>query len=151
VAEAVAVLRSHPVVNSFMVTLCDAAGDRSAVDLAPTACAVRRAAPDRVLHTFNRYQTPSLQPLEIPSDAVTTGLVPGVAIHASSLASQARFSQLVDGPMSRAQVDALPSDHDGSTGSMTTFGAHGAPINQTLLTAPMDPVARTLSVHFGTA
>jgi hypothetical protein len=81
---------------------------------------------------------------------------------ASPISARWRRSQPVDGlatvglawpalVSAIAGVDAVPSDHDGGTSSMTTFGVHGAPINQPLLTAPMDPVARTLSVHFGTA
>jgi hypothetical protein len=154
VEQAVATVKAQKVANGSMMTLVDARGARAAVELTPEGAFVRRTqAP--VLHTFNAYQLPEPRRLEVPIGAFGTGTIAGMDIHGPNLARQARFDALGAGQRTGwtpAQIDALMADHgEHGEANINTVCRHPDPQAETLLTARVDPVERTLSVGLGTA
>ncbi len=154
VEEAIAAARCVKVPNGSMMTLVDARGDRAAVELTPQGAFVRRSR-NPVLHTFNAYQTDGARRLEVPVGAICIAPVAGLDIHAANLARQARWEEL--GAAHRRgwtaeDIDALMGDHgsDGK-GCANTICRHDDDASITLLTARVDPVARTLVAGLGHA
>jgi hypothetical protein len=154
VEEAIEAVKAVKVPNGSMMTLADARSDRAAIELTPAGCFVRRSK-NPVLHTFNAYQTDGARRLEVPVGAIGLGPIDGMDIHACNLGRQARWEEL--GAASRRgwtteDVDALMGDHgsDGK-GCANTICRHDDEASITLLTARVDPVARTLVAGLGHA
>lgn len=154
VDEAIAAISAVHVANGSMMTLVDAQGDRAAVELTPPGAFVRRTT-GPVLHTFNAYQTEGARRLEVPIGAIGAGTIKGMDIHGSNLKRQARYDALGCArreQWSAQQVDAIMGDHgDGGRGCDTTICRHDDFMGITLLTARIDPAARTLEVGLGLA
>jgi hypothetical protein len=148
-AEALAILEAAPIASGALVTLVDAAGDRACVELAATRLAVRRA--PALLHAFNKYRAPEMEEVEIPVGAVATGLAAGHDIHACNVTRQDRFGALEHGPRDDEAIFALLADHDGGAGDSGTICRHDDPLSETILSAVMNPRARTLSYIAGQA
>lgn len=153
VEEAIAEALRTPVTNGAMMTFVDASGNRAVVELSGTMRRVRREHDDRILHTFNKYRLAEMERVEIPVGAITTGLAAGHDIHASSVSRERRFLQIVrhDHRYTREDLRTLMSDHAGGVGDTNTICAHGGLINETLLSAILEPASRSLNVAFGLA
>jgi hypothetical protein len=153
VEEAVSEVARTPVTNGALVTLVDAAGGRAVMELSGTRRLVRREPDERILHAFNKYRLPEMERLEVPIGAVTTGLAGGIDLHAANLSRERRYRAIVrhDHPHTRDDIRALMGDHDRGAGDMGTLCAHGGAINETILSAILEPRARAMHVLFGRA
>lgn len=152
VDEAIELVGAANASNGALVTFVDAAGARAAVEVSPTRHAVRRAA-DGILHSFNKYLSPTMTPVEIPVGAVTRGLVPGYDVHRCNLTRQRRFDELTASTRKYGDADiiALLADHDGGPGSRDTLCRHDDPLGETIVTAIAKPAERSLTLSFGHA
>lgn len=154
VEEAIAHVSRVPVANGSMVTLLDASGARAVVELTPKGAFVRRTK-RAVQETFNAYQTPGARRLEVPVGAIGTGPIEGLDIHSMNLSRQARYDALevCDAKgWSMEQVNALCGDHDEKgIPTLDCICRHDDPIGETLLTARVDPMERTLQFSPGVA
>ncbi|MBL8956707.1 MAG: hypothetical protein JNK82_38390 [Myxococcaceae bacterium] len=153
VEEALEVFRATPVPNGSMATLCDAGGGRAVAELTPAGVFVRRTK-GPVLHTFNAYQTDGARRLEVPIGAVGAGPIKGMDIHGPNLARQARYDALgvaAQAKWSAAQIDALMADHGGGEPGVNTICRHVDSHAETLISARVDPIERTLVVAHGFA
>ncbi len=152
VDEAVAWLTGRIAASGALVTLVDARGGRAAVELSGTRHAVRRARAGEVLYSFNKYRVPEMEAHEIPVGALTTGLAAGYDVHRCNITRERRFLELERGQrLDDAAIQAILSDHDGGSGSQATICRHRDPLSETILTALVDPVGRSLEVCFGHA
>ncbi len=156
VDEAVGRVRGMAVNVGSLLTLVDAAGDRATVELAPGGHAVRRApGPHRIHYTFNHYQCPETVAREIPQGALGVGLASGYDLHAANLARERRFLELTAGPEARAgwndaRIRTLLSDHEDGVPGENTLCRHDPRLGgDTILSAILDPRARTIRVRWG--
>ncbi|MCA9619835.1 MAG: hypothetical protein KC731_12500, partial [Myxococcales bacterium] len=148
VEEAVAHLLSLEVASGAMVTLVDAAGGRAVVELSGTQ-RQRRDPDGSILYTFNKYRLPTMTPVEIPVGAITTGLAAGYDVHRCNLTRQARFLALDHPRRDDASLLQLMADHEDGAGSEDTICRHDDPLSETIMTAIINPVERSMSVLFG--
>jgi hypothetical protein len=153
VPEAIALLEQTPVANGAIVTLVDASGRRAAIELAGEQRLARRTDQSRIIAVFNKYQEPDLVRREIPVGAVTKGIWAGYDVHACNRTRQRRFDELArhEHRYTDADINALLADHDGGAGNPDTICRHGDPLNETILTAIIEPRVRALQVSFGKA
>ncbi|MEZ4222912.1 MAG: C45 family peptidase [Polyangiaceae bacterium] len=153
VVEAVEFLRSARSAVGALITLVDATSDRAVVEVSSTRVAVRREPRDRLLHAFNKYHAVELEAVEVPLGAVTVGFGAGYDIHEPNVQREARLPRIADGQQSyeRWQLWSLLADHGESGAGMNTICCHGDAMNWTILSAVIDPSARSVEVSRGPA
>jgi hypothetical protein len=153
VREAILRIRGVRLTNGSMITLLDASGDRAVVEFSSTRSRVRRERPDRILYTFNKYRAPAMESVEMPVGALTRGLVPGIDVHSFNTSRTERFLALErpDADIGDDDIQRVMADHggDGCRGDSTTICRHDDPLAETLCTAIVDPVQRSMKVLFG--
>jgi len=128
VAEAAEYLAAQPRWGAALLMMADAGGDIASLELSSTRSRVRRPPPgeDYCFHT-NRFQTPEMQVVQVPADAVLDRRAPaamrGVRVHESAERRDERFRQLLAGrkPLGLDDLAALMADHgpDGQPGMFT--------------------------------
>ena len=152
VDDAIECIRQAPPTNGSMITVVDGSGDRAVIEFSATRTTVRRGDPDRILYTFNKYRVSEMEPVEIPVGALTKGLVPGVDLHAFNTSRTERFLSL-DQPGKTYDdevIQQLMADHgENGEASMNTICRHDDPLAETICTAIIDPVNRSMKVLFG--
>ncbi len=154
VDDAVALALATAVPAGAMLTMVDERGARAVCELSGTR-RVRRPpiSSDEVSATFNRYEVRELAEVEIPVGAVTRGPWAGIDVHACNLSRAARLDELVadhgDGGWSDAEIEAVLADHDRGDGDTLTICRHDDPLGETIVSALIDPLARTIRVRHG--
>jgi len=146
-------LRAAPVTNGAIITLADRQGSRAVAEISCTAMRVRRPT-ERLAYSFNRYRHPDMAAFEIPLEAVSTGLLPGIVLHESNVERERRWHELsLDdaSPLGATDLRRLMTDHGGAKGDKNTICRHADPLSETLWSAVLSPEARTLEVTFGHA
>jgi hypothetical protein len=157
VGEAVALVEKTPVPNGSMITLCDASGSRTVVELSCTKKSVRTAEDRDILITFNKYGNAGMAACEVPWDARTEGLTKWILkdrpIHGHNAGRMSRAPSLIDHAKRHSESDirAILSDHDGGEGRYDTICRHDPTTMNTIASAILDPEARTMKVVFGRA
>lgn len=157
VAEAVALFERAPVTNGAILTLADESGERAVVERSCTSSRVRRTDASALV-SFNKYRHPEMEAFEVPLGAVSTGLLPGIPLHASNVERQRRWDEIagerLDGTNRRLEEDdvrTLMRDHRGGRGDSNTICRHDDPLSETLWGALIDTRKRTVRVVFGHA
>ena len=156
VEQAVTLALATPVPAGAMLSMVDAGGARAVVELSGTRRRRRPAvARGEVMATFNRYGVVELAEVEIPIGAVTAGPWAGIDVHACNLTRAARLNVLASARAGRAwsdaDIEATLADHDGGAGDTLTLCRHDDPLSETVVSALIDPVARTMTVRHGNA
>ena len=153
VAEAVDLALATPVANGALISMVDERGDRAVAELSGTCARLRRPARDELLSTFNAYRIAALQAQEVPVGAVTTLPVAGYDVHECNLTRARRIDALFQRGHRYTDDDiaAVLADHEDGLGDMNTICRHDDPLNETILSAILSPLHRSLQARFGKA
>jgi hypothetical protein len=152
VQEAIELFETTPSTNGGIVTVADAAGERAAIELSCTQTRVRRA-DGPALVSFNKYGHADMEAVEVPLEAVATGVVSGLWLHETNIERQRRIDVLVDhapAVWDQPFVESVMGDHDGAAGGNLTLCRH-YDMGDTLATVILDSATRTLRVSWGHA
>jgi len=152
VAEATQVLGETPVANGGIMTVADAGGERAAIELSCTRMRERRT-DDTALVSFNKYGHADMEAVEVPLDAVATGVIDGLWLHETNIERQRRIDDLIDGAPAvwdDAFIRRVMGDHNGGAGGNLTLCRH-YDMGDTLATILLDTGRRTMRLAWGHA
>lgn len=154
VSEAIELIKETPVPNGSMMTLIDKSGARVTAEISCTQKSFRNANDD-VLYTFNSYQQPEMQAVQIPQQARPKGMAKLITknrlVHAHNIQREKRYLEIIDNNKKYAdyEIHSLISDHNGTGGEFSTICRHEAKTMSTIASAILDPTNQQIKVIYG--